>query len=82
MLTQGYFATQHGQLTAKNLKALIKNKDVKLEEWKSPKAMFLSLGASAGSGHLGGCVFPSCMVAGQKSKDLFIGKVRAELGVK
>ena len=74
------------QLTAKNLQTLVKGgKDAKLAAWKpgnGTDAMFVTLGKGAGAGFLGGCVCPSCMVAGMKSKDLFVGKVRGELGVK
>ena len=74
------------QLTVKNLQTLVKGgKDAKLAAWKpgnGTDAMFVTLGKGAGAGFLGGCVCPSCMVAGMKSKDLFVGKVRGELGVK
>ena len=43
----------------------------------------LTLGKSAGTGAMGpSCIFPSCMVAMIKSKDLFVGQTRKDLGVK
>jgi hypothetical protein len=46
------------------------------------QAMFLTLGKDAGAGFLGSCVFFSFLVAQIKSKDMFVGKARNDLGVK
>ena len=70
----------------KNLTKLHKSgKGASLTSWKpgnGTDAMFVTLGKEAGAGFLGGCVCPSCLVSGMKSKDLFVGKVKGELGVK
>lgn len=84
--SQGYFAKLQAELTGRNFGALLKKgKDTKLTAWvpsNGKPAMFVTLGSGAGIGVLGTCVFPSFMVAFIKSKDLFVGQTRKELGIK
>ena len=76
----------HAEIAVKNLQALKKSgTNATMTAWKpgnGTDALFVTLGKSAGAGFLGGCVCPSCLVSGMKSKDLFVGKVKGDLGVK
>jgi hypothetical protein len=64
---------------------LHKGKADKLKAWvpfNGTPAMLVTLSKKAGTGAMGSCIFPSCMVKGIKSKDLFVKKTLAELEVK
>lgn len=78
-------ANLQAELTVKNLAALLKAKDAKLTAWapyNGTPGAFVTLGSASGTGAMGNCVFPGWMVGMVKSKDLFVGKVRGQFGVK
>lgn len=81
----GYLAVLQAELAVKNFTALLKSKDAKLKAWvpfNGTPAAFITLGSGGGTGHLGNCVVPSCMVGMMKSKNLFVSKFRDQWSVK
>ena len=79
----GHFAHVEATHLGRNFQLLLKNPDAPLKPYKIGGPIgFYNLGKGAGTGSIGSCVFPSCMVAMVKSKDLLVGKIRGDLGVK
>ncbi|GLC45828.1 hypothetical protein PLESTM_001784400 [Pleodorina starrii] len=83
----GYLAMKHAELAAASIKALSSakgGKAPKLGSWTpnmGKEAMLVTLGRSDGVCRVGGTVFSGCLPAMIKSKDLFVGKTRGDLGV-
>lgn len=79
----GHFAHLEADHLGKNFKLLIKSPDATLKSYETGGPIgFYNLGSRAGTGSIGSCVFPSCMVAMVKSKDLLVGKIRGDLGLR
>ncbi|XP_043691649.1 apoptosis-inducing factor homolog B-like [Telopea speciosissima] len=82
-IKQGYIAHRHALLTAKNLKLLMNGeKESKLEKYKpgSPLAL-VSLGRKEGVAQLPFTTIIGCIPGYIKSKDMFVGKTRKEMGL-
>ncbi|KAJ7561187.1 hypothetical protein O6H91_03G017500 [Diphasiastrum complanatum] len=83
-IKQGYLALKHAQLTAENIKKLIKNPDSKLSTYKP---LATPMGAVSLGRTLGVAQLPFGTTIGRlagmiKSKDLGVGKTRQGLGMK
>ncbi|KAL8154107.1 hypothetical protein V2J09_011867 [Rumex salicifolius] len=82
---QGYLAQSHAQVTAKNLKIMLKGEnESKLKKYK-PSSMniaIVSLGRNSGVAQLPFVTLSGCAPGYIKSKDLFVGKTRKSLGLK
>lgn len=83
-IKQGYFAQRHALVTAKNLKKLMmgRNKDAMATYKPGYPIALVSLGRREGVAH-----FPFLTISGRipgcfKSRDLFVGKTRKQLGLK
>ncbi|GJM90212.1 hypothetical protein PR202_ga06470 [Eleusine coracana subsp. coracana] len=82
-IKQGYLAQKHALLVAKNLKLLIKGSPVsKLATYSTgyPIAM-VSLGRNEGIAQLPYVTLSGCLPGRIKSRDLYVGKARKQLGL-
>lgn len=82
-LKQGYTARDQAALVCANIEAALAKRGLKALK-PAPVMIFVSVGRKAGVGLLpmcGGCVVGSGMVAGIKSKGLFIDDTRKDHGV-
>ncbi|KAJ6822836.1 apoptosis-inducing factor-like protein B-like [Iris pallida] len=83
-IKQGYLAQKHAWVVAKNLKLLMKGaKENKLEKYKpSSSAMAaVSLGRKEGIAELPFATISGCLPGFIKSRDLFVGKTRKQMGL-
>lgn len=83
-IKQGYLAEKHALLTAQNLKLLMNGgKESKMSSYKpaSPMAI-VSLGRKEAVAQLPFVTTIGCIPGMLKSKDLFVGKTRKQLGLK
>ncbi|OVA07140.1 Pyridine nucleotide-disulfide oxidoreductase [Macleaya cordata] len=83
-LKQGYLAQSHAMLTAKNLKLLMNGgKESKMAKYKPASEMaIVSLGRKEGVAQLPFATIIGCFPGMLKSKDLFVGKTRKQMGLK
>ncbi|KAL9244166.1 hypothetical protein vseg_017970 [Gypsophila vaccaria] len=83
-LKQGFLAMKHAELTAKNIKHLVKGASVKkLGAYKAaPPMAFVSLGKREGLAQISSYTISGCLPGLIKSKDLFVGKTRKTFGLK
>jgi hypothetical protein len=82
-LKQGYLAQKHALLVAKNLKLLIKGSPkTKLATYSTgfPLAL-VSLGRNEGVAQFPYLTISGCLPGRIKSRDLFVGKARKEIGL-
>ncbi|XP_042476785.1 apoptosis-inducing factor homolog A-like [Macadamia integrifolia] len=82
-IKQGYIAHKHALVTARNLKLLMNGENErKLEKYKtgSPLAL-VSLGRKEGVAQLPFVTISGCVPGYIKSRDLFVGKTRKEMGL-
>ncbi|KAJ0965621.1 hypothetical protein J5N97_026759 [Dioscorea zingiberensis] len=82
-IKQGFLAQKHASVVVKNLKLLIKGaKESKLSKYKPASAMaIVSLGRKEGVAQLPFMTMIGCIPGIIKSKDLFVGKTRKQLGL-
>ncbi|XXG73492.1 hypothetical protein AAC387_Pa07g2399 [Persea americana] len=82
-MKQGYLAERHAQVAAKNIKHLIRGgKKEKLATYKPGSAMaIVSLGRKEGVAQFPFVTLIGCLPGRIKSKDLFVGKTRKDLGL-
>lgn len=83
-MKSGYASRSQADVVVKNLLAAIAKRPAAAVLAKSPIMMFVSTGHNGGVGLLpicGGCVVGSGMVAGAKSKGLFIDVMRKDFGL-
>lgn len=83
-LKQGYLAMKHADLTAKNMRLLLKGgSEKKLGAYKpAPPMAFVSLGKKEGLAQISSYTLSGCLPGLIKSKDLFVGKTRKIFGLK
>ncbi|XP_052186973.1 uncharacterized protein LOC127797853 [Diospyros lotus] len=83
-IKQGYLANAHAELTAKNLKLLMAGgPESKMGTHKPGKALaFVSLGRNDAVAQILFITMIGCVPGKIKSKDLFVGKTRKQLGLK
>jgi len=76
----GHFAHLEADHLAKNFRLLLNNPEAELKPYKKGGPIgFYNLGKAAGSGAIGSCVFPSCLVAMAKSKGRTLGSRSKQL---
>ncbi|MQM11905.1 hypothetical protein Taro_044812 [Colocasia esculenta] len=82
-IKQGFFAQKHAIIVAKNLRLLMKGmSEASLHKYKPGTAMaIVSLGRKEAVAHLPVITTIGCVPGKIKSKDLFVGKTRKQLGV-
>ncbi|KAL9235880.1 hypothetical protein vseg_010612 [Gypsophila vaccaria] len=82
-LKQGFLAMKHAELTAKNLKLLLREgNEEKLEAYKPSQPLaFVSLGKKEGVAQINKFTIGGCLPGYIKSKDLFVGKTRKTFGL-
>jgi len=82
-IKQGYLAQKHALLVAKNLKLLIKGSpNTKLATYSTGRPLALvSLGRKEGVAQLPFLTISGCLPGKIKSRDLFIGKTRKQMGL-
>ncbi|XP_039131489.1 apoptosis-inducing factor homolog B-like [Dioscorea cayenensis subsp. rotundata] len=82
-IKQGFLAQKHASVVAKNLKLIMKGaKESKLSKYKPASAMaIISLGRKEGVAQLPFMTMIGCIPGIIKSKDLFVGKTRKQLGL-
>ncbi|KAJ0965619.1 hypothetical protein J5N97_026757 [Dioscorea zingiberensis] len=82
-IKQGYLAQMHASVVAKNLKLLIKGaKESKLSKYKPASAIaIVNLGRKEGVAQLPFVTMIGCIPGIMKSKDLFVGTTRKQLGL-
>lgn len=82
-LKQGYLAQKHALLTAKNLRILMDGeRESKMGTYKPGSGMaIVSLGRRDAVAQFPFTTVIGCLPGLIKSRDLFVGKVRKELGV-
>ncbi|KAF3327445.1 Apoptosis-inducing factor 2 [Carex littledalei] len=84
-IKQGYLAQAHAMVIAKNIKLLINgSSESKLATYtaKSSAPALVSLGRNSGVAQISCFSFSGWLPAIIKSRDLFVGKVRKEMGLK
>ncbi|KAK6933578.1 FAD/NAD(P)-binding domain [Dillenia turbinata] len=83
-MKQGYLAQQHALVAAKNLKLLMDGgKESKMATYKPGVAMaIISLGRREAVAQFPCFTMIGCLPGSIKSKDLFVGKTRKQLGLK
>ena len=82
-IKQGYLAQKHALLVAKNLKLLIKGSpNTKLATYSTGRPLALvSLGRNEGVAQLPFLTISGCLPGKIKSRDLFVGKTRKQMGL-
>ncbi|KAJ4979327.1 hypothetical protein NE237_010107 [Protea cynaroides] len=82
-IKQGYIATKHASVTARNLKLLMnEGKESKLEKYKTGlSGALVSLGRKEGLLELPFMTIIGCIPGYIKSGDMFVGKTRKEMGL-